>query len=87
MATSSTPRSSEPLTPSAFSNATLTMQSIGSSTYGITPFTATANRSPHGYNLNLLDEIGRIVPMVIDLKPSRRPRQQRASQTRDTEPT
>jgi dihydroxy-acid dehydratase len=46
------------------------MQAIGGSTNGVIHLTAIANRTPHGLNLNDLDEIGRKVPVLVDLKPS-----------------
>jgi dihydroxy-acid dehydratase len=70
MAVSGGPRPSDLLTPAAFRNATVMMQSIGGSTNGIIHLTAIANRTPHGYDLDMLDEVGRIVPVLIDLKPS-----------------
>lgn len=70
MAVSGGPRPSELLTPAAFRNATVVMQAIGGSTNGIIHLTAIANRTPHGYDLDMLDEIGRIAPVLIDLKPS-----------------
>ncbi|MGM4989797.1 IlvD/Edd family dehydratase [Tardiphaga sp. 841_E9_N1_2] len=70
MAVSGGPRPSELLTPAAFRNATVVMQAIGGSTNGIIHLTAIANRTPYGYDLDMLDEIGRIAPVLIDLKPS-----------------
>jgi dihydroxy-acid dehydratase len=46
------------------------LQAIGGSTNGIIHLTAIANRTPHGLNLDDLDEIGRKVPVLVDLKPS-----------------
>src|SRR6187402_3065982 len=70
MAVSGGPRPSELLTPAAFRNATVVMQAIGGSTNGIIHLTAIANRTPYGYDLDMLDEVGRIVPVLVDLKPS-----------------
>jgi dihydroxy-acid dehydratase len=70
MAVSGGPRPSELLTPAAFRNAAVVMQAIGGSTNGIIHLTAIANRTPHGFDLDMLDEIDRIVPVLIDLKPS-----------------
>lgn len=70
MAVDGGPRPSELLTPRAFRNATVVMQAIGGSTNGIIHLTAIANRTPHRYDLDMLDEIGRTVPVLVDLKPS-----------------
>ena len=61
------------LTPGAFRNALAVMQAIGGSTNGVIHLTAIANRTPHGETLDmlaLLDEVGRRVPVLVDLKPS-----------------
>ncbi len=70
MAVSGGPRPSELLTPAAFRNAAVVLQAIGGSTNGIIHLTAIANRTPHGFALDTLDEIGRKVPVLVDLKPS-----------------
>jgi dihydroxy-acid dehydratase len=70
MAVSGGPRPSALLTPAAFRNATVVMQAIGGSTNGIIHLTAIANRTQYGYDLDMLDEIGRIAPVLVDLKPS-----------------
>src|SRR5687767_1789837 len=70
MAVEGGPRPSELLTPAAFRNAMTVMQAIGGSTNGIIHLTAIANRTPHGLKLDDLDEIGRTVPVLVDLKPS-----------------
>ncbi|TCR64771.1 IlvD/Edd family dehydratase [Bosea sp. BK604] len=64
------PRPSELLTPSAFRNAAVVMQAIGGSTNGVIHLSAIANRTPHAFSLDELDEIGRKVPVLVDLKPS-----------------
>jgi dihydroxy-acid dehydratase len=46
------------------------MQAIGGSTNGVIHLTAIANRTPHPLSLDALDEIGRKVPVLVDLKPS-----------------
>jgi dihydroxy-acid dehydratase len=70
MAVDGGPWPSALLTPQAFRNATVVMQAIGGSTNGIIHLTAIANRTPHRYDLDMLDEIGRKVPVLVDLKPS-----------------
>jgi dihydroxy-acid dehydratase len=64
------PRPSELLTPQAFRNAAVVMQAIGGSTNGVIHLAAIANRTPHRFDLAELDEIGRRVPVLVDLKPS-----------------
>lgn len=64
------PRPSDLLTPAAFRNALVVMQAIGGSTNGIIHLSAIANRTPHPLSLETLDEIGRKVPVLVDLKPS-----------------
>lgn len=64
------PRPSELLTPAAFRNAAVVMQAIGGSTNGVIHLSAIANRTPHAFSLDELDEIGRKVPVLVDLKPS-----------------
>jgi dihydroxy-acid dehydratase len=70
MAVDGGPRPSQLLTPRAFRNATVVMQAIGGSTNGIIHLTAIANRTPHRFDLDMLDELGRQVPVLVDLKPS-----------------
>jgi dihydroxy-acid dehydratase len=70
LAVSGGPKPSELLTPAAFRNAAVVMQAIGGSTNGIIHLSAIANRTPHGFDLRMFDEIGRDVPVLVDLKPS-----------------
>jgi dihydroxy-acid dehydratase len=70
MAVEGGPLPSELLTAAAIRNAMTVMQAIGGSTNGIIHLTAIANRTPHGLRLDDLDEIGRKVPVLVDLKPS-----------------
>lgn len=70
MAVEGSPRPSELLTPQAFRNAAVVMQAIGGSTNGVIHLAAIANRTPHRFELGMLDEIGRRVPVLVDLKPS-----------------
>ncbi|NEV03022.1 dihydroxy-acid dehydratase, partial [Bradyrhizobium uaiense] len=58
------------LTPSSFRNAQVVLQAIGGSTNGLIHLTAVANRSPHKIDLEAFDELGREVPVLVDLKPS-----------------
>ena len=70
MAAEGGPLPSALLTPAAFRNAMVVMQAIGGSTNGVIHLTAIANRTPHPLSLDALDEIGRKVPVLVDLKPS-----------------
>jgi dihydroxy-acid dehydratase len=70
MAMSGGPRPSEIVTPAAIRNAAVVMQAIGGSTNGIIHLAAMANRTAHGFDLTMVDAIGRDVPVLIDLKPS-----------------
>jgi dihydroxy-acid dehydratase len=70
MAAEGGPLPSEILTPAAFRNAMVVMQAIGGSTNGVIHLTAIAGRTPHGLKLDDLNEIGRKVPVLVDLKPS-----------------
>jgi dihydroxy-acid dehydratase len=58
------------LSAKAFENALRVLLAIGGSTNGIIHLTAIANRTPHGFALATLDELGRTVPVLVDLKPS-----------------
>jgi dihydroxy-acid dehydratase len=70
MAVSGGPRPSELLTPAAFKNAQVVLQAIGGSTNGLIHLTAIANRTEHRIDLAAFDQLGRDVPVLIDLKPS-----------------
>jgi len=70
MAISGSPRPSEIVTPAALRNAAIVMQAIGGSTNGLIHLTAIANRTEHGLDLAAFDQIGRDVPVLVDLKPS-----------------
>jgi dihydroxy-acid dehydratase len=70
MAIAGSPRPSEILTPAAFRNAAIVMQAIGGSTNGLIHLTAIANRTEHALDLAEFDQIGRDVPVLVDLKPS-----------------
>jgi len=70
MAVAGGPCPSELLTPAAFRNAQVVLQAIGGSTNGLIHLTAIANRTPHRLDLDAFDQIGRDVPVLVDLKPS-----------------
>ncbi len=64
------PKPSEFLTPGSFRNAQVVLQAIGGSTNGLIHLTAMANRTPNRIDLNAFDDLGRDVPVLVDLKPS-----------------
>jgi dihydroxy-acid dehydratase len=70
MAKAKGPKPSEFLTPASFRNAQVVMQAIGGSTNGLIHLTAIANRTPHRIDLAAFDQLGREVPVLVDLKPS-----------------
>ncbi|MGN6286708.1 MAG: IlvD/Edd family dehydratase [Afipia sp.] len=70
MAVAGGPTPNELLTPAAFRNAQVVLQAIGGSTNGLIHLTAIANRTPHRIDLDAFDELGRKVPVLVDLKPS-----------------
>jgi dihydroxy-acid dehydratase len=70
MAIKGGPLPSELITPASIRNAAVVLQAIGGSTNGVIHLSAIANRTPHGFDLDMIDEIGRKVPVLIDLKPS-----------------
>ena len=70
MAKAKGPKPSEFLTPASFRNAQVVMQAIGGSTNGLIHLTAIANRTPHRIDLDAFDQLGREVPVLVDLKPS-----------------
>jgi len=61
---------SELLTAASFQNAQVVLQAIGGSTNGLIHLTAIANRTKHRIDLEAFDQLGREVPVLIDLKPS-----------------
>jgi dihydroxy-acid dehydratase len=70
MAKAKGPKPSEFLTRASFRNAQVVLQAIGGSTNGLIHLTAIANRTEHRIDLEGFDELGREVPVLIDLKPS-----------------
>jgi len=63
-------RPSAILTGEAFRNSLVTLQAIGGSTNGLIHMTAVARRAGVEIDLNEFDQIGRSVPVLVDLKPS-----------------
>jgi dihydroxy-acid dehydratase len=64
------PRPSEIMTRAAFMNALTVLQAIGGSTNALVHLTAVARRLGIVIELEEFDEIGRKVPVLVDLKPS-----------------
>jgi dihydroxy-acid dehydratase len=70
MAKKQGPRPSEIMTAAAFRNALTVLQAIGGSTNALVHLTAVARRLGVNIELEEFDEIGRKVPVLVDLKPS-----------------
>jgi dihydroxy-acid dehydratase len=64
------PRPSEIMTKAAFCNALTVLQAIGGSTNALVHLTAVARRLGVEIELEEFDQIGRKVPVLVDLKPS-----------------
>ena len=70
MAVNRGPTPSQLMTPAAFRNAMVVLQSIGGSTNGLVHLTAAAGRLGIKVDLAEFDQLGREVPVLLDLKPS-----------------
>jgi dihydroxy-acid dehydratase len=70
MAVSGSPRPSEILTSASIRNALIVLQAIGGSTNGLIHLCAIAGRIGHRIDLDEFDQVGRNVPVLVDLKPS-----------------
>ena len=66
------PKPADILTPAAFGNALAVLQAIGGSTNALVHLTAIAGRLGIAIDLDAFDEIGRKVPVLVDLKPAGR---------------
>ncbi len=64
------PRPREIMTKDAFRNALVTLQALGGSTNGLVHLTAIAGRCGIAIDLDEVDQLGRDVPVLADLKPS-----------------
>src|SRR5262249_55649432 len=64
------PKPSAIMSKAAFRNALTVLQAIGGSTNALVHLTAVARRLGIGLSLEEFDEIGRQVPVLVDLKPS-----------------
>jgi dihydroxy-acid dehydratase len=70
MSASGGPRPSQILTEVSIRNALVTLQAIGGSTNGLIHLCAIAGRIGYRIDLDEFDQIGRNVPVLVDLKPS-----------------
>ncbi len=70
MAVSGSPRPGALITKASLRNAMTVLQAIGGSTNGLIHLTAMAGRAGLAIDMAEFDEIGRNVPVLVDLKPS-----------------
>jgi dihydroxy-acid dehydratase len=70
LATGNGPTVRDLLTPDAIRNALVALQAIGGSTNAVVHLAAICGRLGFKLDLELLDRIGRDVPLLVDLKPS-----------------
>jgi dihydroxy-acid dehydratase len=70
MAISDSPKPSDLITPASVRNAMIVLQAIGGSTNGLIHLTAIAGRAGIKIDLDVFDQLGRQVPVLLNLKPS-----------------
>lgn len=70
MANAGSPRPSDLITPASVRNASIVLQAIGGSTNGLIHLTAIAARAGVPLDLDAFDQLGREVPVLLNLKPS-----------------
>jgi dihydroxy-acid dehydratase len=70
LALAGTPRPSDLITASSIRNAMIVLQAIGGSTNGLIHLTAIAGRAGIKIDLAAFDQLGREVPVLLNLKPS-----------------
>ena len=70
MAKAGGPRPSELLTKTALRNASAVLQAISGSTNGVVHLAAIAGRAGITYDLDELDQLGREVPVLVNLRPA-----------------
>jgi dihydroxy-acid dehydratase len=70
MAVSGTPKPSTLITPNSVRNAMIVLQAIGGSTNALIHLIAIAGRAGVKLDLEAFDQLGRQVPMLLNLKPS-----------------
>ena len=64
------PQPADLLTPAAFNNALTALQALGGSTNALVHLSAIAGRRGIAIDLDAFDQIGRKVPVLVDLKPA-----------------
>ena len=70
IATAGTPRPSDLITPASVRNAMIVLQGIGGSTNGLIHLIAIAGRAGVPFDLDAFDQLGREIPVLLNLKPS-----------------
>ena len=70
LATAGGPTPSDILSPGSLRNAMAVLQAVGGSTNGVIHLAAIAGRAALDFDVEALDEIGRRVPVLVDVKPS-----------------
>jgi dihydroxy-acid dehydratase len=70
MAVSGAPKPRDLITEASVRNAMIVLQAIGGSTNGLIHLTAIAGRAGVKFDLGLFDQLGRDVPVLLNLKPS-----------------
>ena len=72
MALAGSPRPSDLITAASIRNAAIILQAIGGSTNALIHLTAVAARAGVPFDLRAFDQLGREIPVLVDLKPSGR---------------
>src|SRR6201996_7222340 len=70
IAIAGTPKPSDLITPASVRNAMIVLQAIGGSTNGLIHLIAIAGRAGVKFDLDAFDQLGRQVPVLLNLKPS-----------------
>jgi dihydroxy-acid dehydratase len=70
MATTGAPRPSDLITAASVRNAMIVLQAIGGSTNGLIHLIAIAGRAGVKFDLDVFDQLGREIPVLLNLKPS-----------------
>ncbi len=70
IAVSGTPKPSDLITPASVRNAMVVLQAIGGSTNGLIHLIAIAGRAGVPFDLAAFDQLGRDIPVLLNLKPS-----------------
>jgi len=70
IANAGSPKPSDLITEASVRNAMIVLQAIGGSTNGLIHLTAIAGRSGMKIDLNVFDQLGREIPVLLNLKPS-----------------